>query len=372
MNKRIELLFEKPLLPNKPFWEKANSKIFIYGTGSMAQSIHRVLSDSGLFISGFLDHRIPINPFLNGLPIFKPEFASDAIVIIGIHNREVDIPAIIERLKSLGVLQVITPIELYDFFGDRLRIRYWLTKRDYYFSFKSLIEEVNSLWSDDDSRALYESIIEFRMTGDYSLLPKPDLTHQYFPLDIPAWKTPLRFVDCGAYDGDTLLNFQQRNIPIEAVCAFEPDEKNFNKLAQFVKSNQDYFPQVNLYPCGVFSSTKKLSFNSGVGEASATTFAGDSVVQCVSLDETILTFKPNLIKMDIEGDEYDALLGARQLIETNLPGLAVSLYHKPEHLWQLPIIVESIAPRKYNFYMRSHAMNSFDSVLYCVPVHTKG
>ena len=267
----------------------------------------------------------------------------------------------------LGTRRVIAPIELYDFFGDALAVRYWLTKRDYYLSFKTQIEEVNSIWSDDVSRELYESIIEFRMTGDYSILPKPDLTHQYFPQDIPAWKTPLRFVDCGAFDGDTLSNFQRANIPIEALSAFEPDENNFRKLAQFVQANQKYFPQTNLYPCGVFSSTKKLSFNSGVGEASVTTVVGDAVVQCVALDETIPTFTPTLIKMDIEGAEPDALLGARNLIADSRPGLAISIYHRPEHLWQIPLLVKDLVKGEYQYFLRAHGFNDFDIVLYAIP-----
>jgi hypothetical protein len=111
-----------------------------------------------------------------------------------------------------------------------------------------------------------------------------------------------------------------------------------------------------------------LSFDTGKGEASAASLGGGSVIQCVSFDEAIPTFMPNLIKMDIEGAEYDALLGARQIIKEHTPGLAVSLYHRPEHLWQLPMLVESMVPGKYKFYTRSHAMNDFDLVLYAIPV----
>ena len=91
------------------------------------------------------------------------------------------------------------------------------------------------------------------------------------------------------------------------------------------------------------------------------------MVQCVALDDAIPTFASNLIKMDIEGAEYDALLGARRLIHSFLPGLAISIYHRAEHLWQLPMLVRDIAPGKYSFYIRSHAMNTFETVLYCVP-----
>jgi len=368
MNEKLRFLLEKTPVQNVPFWENTHSKIFIYGTGGMAQSIYRVLTEKGLMVSGFLDHRMKEKSFLNGLPVFSPEKASEAIIVIGIHNRDAEIPPILERLRLLGAAQIITPVELYDFFSEALGIRYWLTKRDYYFSYKSLIEEVSLMWADEASRSLYTSILEFRITGDYSVLPSPDLAHQYFPLDIPAWKTPLRLVDCGAFDGDTLLNFQKSNILFEAVAAFEPDENNFCKLAQFAHANREYFSSINLWPCGVSSSTRQLSFDTGKGEASSVSIGGGSVVQCVSLDEALRTFMPNLIKMDIEGTEPEALIGARQIINTYLPGLAISLYHRPEHHWQLPMLVENIAPGKYSFYVRSHAMNTFDSVLYCVPI----
>ncbi len=333
----------------------------------MAQSIYQVLTENGLVISGFFDHRIPVNPFLNGLPILDPKNASDAIVIIGIHNRDTEIPPIIERLKSSGAAQIITLVELYDYFNNALGIRYWLTKRDYYFSFKSLIEKVGSMWADEASQLLYISILEFRITGDYSLLPPPDFAHQYFPLDIPAWKTPLRFVDCGAFDGDTLLNFQKFNIPVEAVSAFEPDENNFRKLAQYVHANQKYFLEASLWPCAVSSSTRQLSFNTGKGEASAISLTGNSMIQCVSLDEAIPTFMPNLIKMDIEGAEPEALLAARTLIQASCPGLAISIYHRPEHLWQIPLLVENLAKGQYQYFLRAHAFNDFDVVLYAIP-----
>lgn len=62
---------------------------------------------------------------------------------------------------------------------------------------------------------------------------------------------------------------------------------------------------------------------------------------------------------------------ARRLISEHTPGIAVSLYHRPEHLWQLPMLVENIAPGKYNFHMRSHAMNDFELVLYALPKEWK-
>src|SRR3970040_942599 len=94
---------------------------------------------------------------------------------------------------------------------------------------------------------------------------------------------------------------------------------------------------------------------------------GKMVIQCVSLDKAIPTFAPTLIKMDIEGAEYDALLGARRLIKEHTPSLALSLYHRPEHLWQLPILAHRLSNGMYHFYMRAHAQNDFELVLYAIP-----
>jgi len=41
--------------------------------------------------------------------------------------------------------------------------------------------------------------------------------------------------------------------------------------------------------------------------------------------------------------------------------------HRPEHLWQVPLLIETIAPDKYSYHIRSHALNDFDLVLYAIP-----
>jgi len=168
-----------------------------------------------------------------------------------------------------------------------------------------------------------------------------------------------------------LKEFMKNNIVIQRVAAFEPDLINYSKLSQFVSQNKNTLHEAALFPCGVYSSTRQLAFETGQGMASNISSKGTTVIQCVALDDAIPTFAPNLIKMDIEGAEYDALLGARQLISEHVPGIAASLYHRPEHLWQLPMLIESMAPGKYNFHMRSHAMNDFDLVLYALPKEWK-
>lgn len=341
--------------------------VLIYGTGTMAQDVFGVLSQNGVSIKGFIDHRVSLPPFLCERPIYGLESAVDAVVIVAIHNREVNIADIINRIMEYRPLRIISLVELYDYFSDTLGDRFWLTNRNFYSSFLSLIEEVDSLWADEVSRSFYAAILEMRLSGNYSVLPAPDLSHQYFSLDIPSWEQPLKLIDCGAFNGDTLQSFLVNGWSFKSIAAFEPDPANFSKLVSFAASNKQNLGSITLWPCGVSASTTQLTFISGKGESSASSPMGETVIQCVSLDDALPVFIPNLIKMDIEGAEPDALLGASNLIKSCHPGLAISIYHRPEHLWQIPLLVKSIVGDHYSFYLRLHGHNSFDSILYALP-----
>ena len=70
--------------------------------------------------------------------------------------------------------------------------------------------------------------------------------------------------------------------------------------------------------------------------------------------------------MDIEGAEKQAILGAKSIIQEQNPILALSIYHKPEDFWELPLLIKSIN-KKCRMYIRHHTSYSADTVLYCVP-----
>jgi hypothetical protein len=76
--------------------------------------------------------------------------------------------------------------------------------------------------------------------------------------------------------------------------------------------------------------------------------------------------RPTFIKMDIEGAEVDALIGARRLIENALPVLAICVYHQPDHLWRIPLLIRSFSDQ-YRFFLRPHNEEGWDLVCYAVP-----
>ena len=361
---------------SEKFWLKPDRPIFIYGTGIVGRDVWQMLTAKKIPVTNYMDHRFKENTLIDGSYVIQPDSSSipnkaRAVIILAIHNREVNMQELIDRLKSLGYSHFISMIDLYDHFSAKLGNRYWLSRRTFYLDNEKPIADAYALWTDDLSREIYSKTLEFRLTSNYSVLPLPDREHQYFPPDLPSWKAPIRMIDCGAYDGDTIRNFGQNGYVLSALAAFEPDLRNYASLSKFIRETGKTIPEVSLWPCGVHASTRQLYFTSGESDASRIKDTGKTMIQCVSLDDAVTNFAPTLIKMDIEGAEYDALLGSRNLIATYQPGLAISIYHTPAHLWEIPLWVAQFATENklgYTYHLRSHAYNCFDTVFYAIPI----
>ena len=114
---------------------------------------------------------------------------------------------------------------------------------------------------------------------------------------------------------------------------------------------------------------EKLGFESQAGTNSSITEHGSDFVQAVSLDNLIPRSIPiNYIKMDIEGAELNALQGSYQIIKAFTPHLAICIYHKPSDLWEIGLWVHQNFGGRYSFHIRTYAEQSFETVLYCLPL----
>jgi len=201
----------------------------------------------------------------------------------------------------------------------------------------------------------FDKWVKFRKTFDMKHYPYPtnSLKDQYF---IDEFKHSNRFVDCGAYVGDSASKYFKLNGG--GMCiSFEPDPKNLEKLNKELKNKNAL-----IYPLGVYSKTDILKFNP-LGSGGSFNEDGELEVAVTSLDETIYNFKPDYIKMDIEGAEKEALLGAKNIIKDFSPKLAISIYHKAEDLWEIPLLIKEINP-KYEFKIRCHANMCLETILY--------
>ena len=191
---------------------------------------------------------------------------------------------------------------------------------------------------------------------------------QYFDY-FPANENEV-FVDCGCFDGATCYNFVawcgQKGY--EHIYSFEADPKNYEKS----KALLEPLGKCDLYPYGTADETKKVYFAADAFETSCVidkeeaekrNFQGVEEIEVRALDEVLAGKRVTFIKMDIEGAEYEALLGARKLIAENRPRMAISVYHKFEDFVTLANLVLEMHP-DYKIAFRHYGFDELETVMY--------
>jgi len=223
----------------------------------------------------------------------------------------------------------------------------------------------------DDLRTL-KSALACRVTGDSRDLPicSPG---QYFADDLVSLPFYSHFVDCGAYDGDTLREWLSRKAPFLApdqlrYHAFEPDPDNFSLLQQFVTGLPDTLKsRIVLHSCGVGDVSGNIGMiQGGHGTELYKGFDTGVVAPVVRLDDVLAAEIVRTLKMDVEGFEPLALEGARSILEKQRPALLISVYHRPEHLWKIPLWIHDLG-LGYKIFLRHHDTTSSETVCYAVP-----
>jgi len=344
------------------------TKLVLYGAGNKGREILRILRASGHTVAAFID-RTP-REAVEGIPVFQPAdpraaaLARDGCTaIVGVFNFAVDPLAIHDLLASLGFSRVVGIAELRQHYP--LGETYWLGESE---RMTPTAAGARAMWlklTDAESRATLTHTVALRRTLDPRYLRQLSALDQYAPAGVPTPRRHLRFVDGGAYDGDTLLALSKTGCTFEAVTAYEPDPENYARLSANVAAGE-FGAELTLFPCGLGAHTDQVRFRSQGLSSSSISPDGDTVIQIVSLDECAPRFRPNYVKLDIEGAEAAALRGMAKTIRAARPALAVCVYHKPADLWEIPQLVEDLLPDSH-FYLRAHAWNGFDLVFYAVP-----
>jgi FkbM family methyltransferase len=204
--------------------------------------------------------------------------------------------------------------------------------------------------------------MRYRLTGDYRQMSgfSVRFAEQYFDEALPLGDSEV-FVDCGGFDGDTVLQFCARTGSHKHIFCFEPSPANFNRAQQRLAE----VGNLSLIPLGVSDRKGSLCFDPGGGSASYVTLEGSISVDVVTIDEYIPD-RVSYIKMDLEGWELPALKGGRRHITEDHPKLAIAVYHKASDFWQIPEYVFSIR-NDYQVYLRHYSEGWSESVMYFVP-----
>jgi FkbM family methyltransferase len=229
------------------------------------------------------------------------------------------------------------------------------------------LRDAMAVLSDDRSKAELLAQVRWRLFGDFGSLTDPVEEPIYFPSSVGALTSEEVFVDCGAYDGDTLKVFLNLcGGRFEKIIAFEPDPNNRARLRQTIAG----FPEavrrrIGIRPEATGAYSRPVKF-AATGTVGARIGQGDFEVDCVTLDDALRDEAPTYIKMDIEGAEPEALAGARRILAERAPVLAVCSYHVQNHCWRIPLQIQRTNP-EYRIFLRQHIQYVEDLVCYAIP-----
>jgi len=347
----------------------------LYGAGNLGRKTLRGLRKNGADAIAFAD----ANPALSGkqvegVPVFSPEeavrrFGKEAVFVVCVWHpdRKHGVQDIMDRLSGIGVERVTSFVPLFWRSADGLLPYYLWDLPSRLLAESAAIRETCSALQ-EESREQFTRELRMRLYGDFAVMNAPLQSPQYFAHELFELSSAECFVDCGAFDGDTMREFVGAvDGRFRRLIGFEADATNFQRLEKYVAAQpQAIRERVVIHEAAVGRSSGTLRFAATAGTDAAVSASGDAVIPSVCLDDALAGEVPTMVKMDIEGSEMEALEGASRVIRAYAPISAICVYHCPDHLWAIPLWLKKAQPVA-KLFLKSYCVDGWETVCYAVP-----
>ena len=224
---------------------------------------------------------------------------------------------------------------------------------------------VYELLADEHSKRIFKNVIYYKLTGkiDYLFEAESDKDEVYSSL-LRA-DTIKSYADLGAYNGDTIRELLRYAPALERVKAFEPDRRSFRKLCEYCDTVSS--PVIDKINAAAWNGDTVLTFGDEGNRNSGLFARGKTVeVTATSLDKVLDSLSVDYVKYDVEGCEHEAIEGSLKTILSFKPKLLVSVYHRSEDIFALPLQIHRIRP-DYKLYLRRFTyVPAWDLDLICI------
>ena len=362
-DRRADVLEKKRVLLDCFFSESRGIKRYILGRNRYSNYVIDYLNSQNLRVDAILDD-FTSDTHYRQIPIAKVDNVdlNNAYSILVSCVVDAKAYAPYNRLRKDGA-HVVDYFALALYYPEKFdRIHHWDDNS------KDILENrqeycwVYNLLADKLSKDTYKKVVDFRFNYDIDLMDSFSLRteNQYFEdfLNIGPGEI---FIDGGGFDAQTSVRLLEECPECKKIYYFEPiaEMLQFSKKRLFAFQNIEYFQKC------LHASARQVYFDNSVGTASRITSNGIPM-DAVSIDETLRGAPVTLIKLDIEGAEYDALLGAQESIIVHKPKLAICIYHRQEHFWRIPKLIMSWHP-DYQVYVRHYTQGTLETVMFFVP-----
>ncbi|GKX65514.1 FkbM family methyltransferase [Inconstantimicrobium mannanitabidum] len=343
-----------------------NNIVVVFSASKGGKKLVKFLRYNNIKVDYILDNNPNAqNTYYEGIEIIAPNLVIEKV---NINNTVVFLGSLTyigeirKQLLQLGFNRelLISPLNISDRFGYYLSDD--IDDRKHIEDNIQEIQKVIELLDDEESIYVYKTIVQSRYENylnSEKIYADIIIPNQYFDKSIMSLNENETYIDIGAYDGDSITNFLKAvNNKYNKIYAFEPEIG----LYELLKKNLNDYMNIEIYNKGLSNVTGKLNFiNSDAGShIIQSAEEADCSIDVIKGDD--LKIKSTFIKMDIEGEEINALEGLQETIKKYKPKLAICIYHRNEfkQLWEVPLYIKTLSP-DYKIQIRHHG---YDTVCY--------
>ena len=343
--------------------KKEKRPIVVYGMGNGADKLFERFGQYGITVSDiFASDGFVRGHSFRGFKVLSfseiREKYSDFVIVLSFASNRKEVIDMLSEIDGE-----------YDMYAPDMPVAGVDEYFDYQFynnNFDKILQAYESL-SDDKSRALFTSVVWYKLTGRIRYLlecysEKEEIYSLFNSADINV------AVDAGAYNGDTAREMTQYFPRLQRVYALEPDKKNFKKLLKYseAEGNVEIIPiNCAAWDEGSFGRFYGSGNRNSTAVATASFEHSEDQVSMVKID-SVTDDKIDYIKYDVEGAELKALQGSYSTISKNRPCLLISLYHRSRDIFDLINYMTETHPGYRLYLRRLRCLPAWEIDLICV------
>jgi len=321
----------------------ADKPIVLYGMGNGADRVLDELANRGIQASGvFASDGFVRGHSFRGFPVTTyaaaKERYGEMIVLVCFGS---SLPDVMQRIREIDAEQELympdLPVCGGALFDEKMAQEH-----------AKELSEIRSMLADDASVKCFDETIAYKLSGKIRHLSACETSPDEAYKNILKLSDTEIYLDLGAYNGDTVAEFLAHVNNYQQIIALEPDPKNYKKLIK----NTEHLSNIRCINAGIYREHCELSFAAHAGRNSAVS-SGGRITQMESVDSLLGGDPVTYIKMDVEGQEQNAVLGAAETIRRHKPKMLISCYHRSEDLFTLPMEVLKLRD-DYRIYMRHY------------------
>ena len=178
-------------------------------------------------------------------------------------------------------------------------------------------------------------------------------------------------LDGGGCWGDTALFFANRVGAAGRVFSFEFLPENLQTFEKNLALNPRLRSRIEIVRRPLWNTSGEMLPYSDGGPASSLEPGGSGKARAETLSIDDFVTRTNLqrvdfIKLDIEGAEMNALIGAQDTIRRFRPKLAIAVYHRDDDLFEISAHIETLA-LGYKFRLDHFTIHWEESILFAYP-----